>query len=157
WIAILPILGAILASRLPVGDWLVFNPPLLGIGIPMLGMFGTALLLQRGCDDQPTRHLVSVLKLIGGGLLALLVWLEIDQAVGRFAPDSGGDLLRAGGAATAWAALALGLLRYNQRKAAPDEGLRFGALGFTALSVLALTVGGFLFANPIFHAIEVGE
>src|SRR5262249_37181146 len=46
---------------------------------------------------------------------------------------------------------------YDQRKAAPVEGLRFGALGFTALSVLALTVGGFLFANPIFHAIEVGE
>ena len=79
-----------LLSGFPVGDGLIFNRLLYGIGMPCAGMIATALVLRRGAADREARLLMLALQLAGAGLLALLVGLEIDHAIGRIAPDSGG-------------------------------------------------------------------
>ena len=156
WVGGALVVGAVLVSGFPAGEDLIFNRLLYGIGLPCAGMIATALILRGGRDDREAQILVMVLELVGAGLLALLVGLEIDHAIGRLAPDSGGDLLRAGLAAVVWAALAYGLFRMDRRQAGRERALVFAAAGFTALACLAL-LAALVAVNPLFFPIAVGE
>jgi uncharacterized membrane protein len=149
------IVGAVLLSGFPVGDGLFFNRLLYGIGMPCAGMIATALVLRRGTADREARLLMLALQLAGAVLLALLVGLEIDHAIGRIAPDSGGNLLRAGLAATLWAALAGGLYRLDRRQVQPDRAIAYAAAGFVTLACLA-ELAALIAFNPLFVPIDVG-
>jgi uncharacterized membrane protein len=149
------ILAAVLLSGFPAGEWVIFNRLLYGIGIPCAGLIVTAAILKRTAPDRETRLLVMALELSGAGLLALLIGMEVDHAVGRVVMDSGGDFLRCGIVTIAWAALALGLHHLHRRER--DPAYLYAAAGFTVLSCGALIVGGFILFNPLINPIHVGE
>jgi uncharacterized membrane protein len=159
WVGVLLILGAIGASGLTTGEWLIFNPPLYGVGVPMISLLGTALYVERTTDEKEGRALVTVLPLIATALFALLVWLEVTQVVERITGDgdTGSSFLRNGLASIAWAAVALGFFRFERRKARKDRALLFAAYGFAVLTAAAIVIGGFLYANPLFLPIDVGS
>ncbi len=157
WVGGALVIGAVLLSGFPVGEGLIFNRLLYGIGVPCVGMIATAVVLRRfRTDHREGRLLMLALQLAGAGLLALLVGLEIDHFIGRVAPDSGGNLLRAGTAAIVWAALAFGLYRLDRREAQPDRAIFYAALGFTVLACLA-TIAAALAFNPLFMSVDVGQ
>ncbi len=64
WLGVLLILVAIGASGLSTGEWLIFNPPLYGVGVPMIGLLGTALYVERTTEEKEGRVLVTALPLI---------------------------------------------------------------------------------------------
>jgi uncharacterized membrane protein len=150
------ILGAILVSQMPTGEWLFLNPPLMGVGVPMLGMIGTALMLQRSFSDTAAKPLILALKLVGAGLLALLVWLELQQMV-DFLVAGDTTLLRNGLVTIAWAGIAFGLFRLEPKRQWPDLAVPFAAYGFVGLSVALLVLGGYLHANPLWQPVNVGS
>ena len=155
WIGGALVVAAVLLSGLPAGEWILFNRLLYGVGIPCAGLTATAAILKRTAADQETRVLVMVLELIGAGLLALLIALEIDHAVGRVVFDSGADFLRSGIAVIAWAALSLALHHLYRRQ--NDPAFLYAAQGFTVLATLGLVYGGILALNPLVEHIDVGE
>jgi uncharacterized membrane protein len=155
WVGGVLIVAAVLLSGFPAGEWLIFNRLLYGIGIPCIGLIATAAILKRTAADRETKLLVMALELAGAGLLALLIGLEVDHAVGRLVFDSGVDFLRCGIATIVWAALALGLHHLHRRER--DPAYLTAAAGFTVLACGALIVGGFFIFNPLFDAIRVGE
>jgi uncharacterized membrane protein len=155
WAGGVLIVGAVLLSGFPSGDWLILNRLLYGIGIPCAGMIATARILRRGSIDREARLLVLALEMAGAGLLALLLGLEIDHFIGRVAPDSGGNLLRAGIAAVVWATLALGLYRLDRRQAQSDRAVSYAAAGFVTLACLA-TLSAVVAFNPLLFPIDVG-
>jgi uncharacterized membrane protein len=157
WFGVLLILAAIGASGLSTGEWLVFNPPLFGVGVPMIGFLGTALYIERTTREKEGRELVTVLPLLATALFALLVWLEVTQVVGRYTADSGSSFLRNGLVSIAWAAVALGFFRVERRKTRKDRSLLYAAYGFTALTAAAVVIGGYLYANPLLLPIDVGS
>jgi uncharacterized membrane protein len=157
WVGGALILGAVLLSGFPTGDWLIFNRLLYGIGIPCAALVATAQILKRMPADAEGRLLVMALELVGAGLLALLIGLEIGHFMGRVAPDSGSDLLRAGAAASSWLGLAAGLFTYYRRQVAPDRVLLYAGFGFAALGSFALIAGCFVLRNPLFASIDVGH
>ena len=95
----------------------------------------TAQILKRMTEDRERRLLVLALELTGAGLLALLIGLEIDHFIGRVAPDSGRNLVRAGSMAIAWAAIANGLFRLNHRTTPRDPAIVYAARAFTVIGV----------------------
>jgi uncharacterized membrane protein len=155
WVGGALIVAAVLLSGFPTGDWIIFNRLLYGIGIPFAGMISTAAILKRTAADRETRLLVTVLELAGAGLLALLVGLEVDHAVGRVVFDSGVDFLRSGIVSIVWAVLALGLHHLHHRERDPAYLTAAGL--FTLLACGALIAGGFIFFNPLFDTIDVGS
>lgn len=155
WVGGALIVAAVLLSGFPAGEWIIFNRLLYGIGIPCAGMIATAAILKRTAADRETRLLVMVLELAGAGLLALLIGLEVDHAVGRVVFDSGVDFLRCGIVTIAWAAMALGLHHLHRRER--DPAYLTAAGGFTVLACGALIAGGFFIFNPLFDTIHVGE
>jgi uncharacterized membrane protein len=155
WVGGALIVAAVLLSGFPTGDWVIFNRLLYGIGIPCIGMIATAQILKRGAADREARLLVMALELAGAGLLALLIGLEVDHAVGRVVFDNGADFLRCGIVTIVWAALALGLHHLHRRER--DPAYLYAAGGFTVLAGGALILGGFVIFNPLFDDIAVGE
>jgi uncharacterized membrane protein len=155
WIGGALVVAAVLLSGFPAGTWIIFNRLLYGIGIPCAGLIAAAAILKRTAADKETRVLVTVLELAGAGLLALLIGLEVDHAVGRVVFDSGVDFLRCGIATIAWAVLALALHRLYRRQ--HDPAFLYAAHGFTVLACLALVLGGFIALNPLFGPIDVGS
>ncbi|GAB2175366.1 DUF2339 domain-containing protein [Dongia sp. agr-C8] len=149
------VVAAVLLSGFPAGEWILFNRLLYGIGIPCIGLIATAQILKRTEADKETRLLVTVLELAGAGLLALLIALEIDHAVGRVVFDSGANFLRVGLAISVWAALALALHHLYRRQ--NDPALLYAAHGFTVLACLGLVLGGIIAVNPLFEHVHVGE
>ncbi len=146
-----------LDSGFPAGEGLIFNRLLYGIGIPCIGMIVTAQILKRMAQDREGRLLVLAVELAGAGLLALLIGLEIDHFIGRVAPDSGRDLVRAGSMSIAWAAIALGLFRLYYRTTPRDQAVIYAARAFTVISIIALIGGCFLMFNPLFGTVDVGR
>jgi uncharacterized membrane protein len=155
WVGGALIVAAVLLSGFPAGEWIIFNRLLYGIGIPCAGLIATAAILKRTAADRETRLLVMVLELAGAGLLALLIGLEVDHAVGRVVFDSGVDFLRCGIVTIAWVAMALGLHHLHRRER--DPAYLYAAGGFTVLACGALIAGGFFIFNPLFDTIHVGE
>jgi len=155
WVGGALIVAAVLLSGFPTGEWILFNKLLYGIGIPCAGMIATAQILKRSAGDRETRLLVMALELTGAGLLALLIGLEVDHAVGRLVFDSGADFLRCGIVTVTWAALALGLHRLSRRDG--DPAYLYAAHGFTVLAGGALVAGGFVIFNPLINDIAVGN
>jgi uncharacterized membrane protein len=155
WVGGALIVAAVLLSGFPTGEWVIFNRLLYGIGIPCAGMIATAAIQKRTAADRETRLLVMALELSGAGLLALLIGLEVDHAVGRMVFDSGADFLRCGIVTIAWAALALGLHHLHRRER--DPAYLYAAGGFTVLACGTLIVGGFFVFNPLLDVIDVGN
>jgi uncharacterized membrane protein len=149
------VVAAVLLSGFPAGEWIVVNRLLYGIGIPIVGLIATAQILKRTAADLETRRLTATLEIAGAGLLALLIGLEVDHAVGRVVTDSGADFLRGGIVTIAWAGLALGLHHLHRRER--DPAYLYAAAGFTLLACGALILGGYFIFNPLFDTIAVGE
>jgi uncharacterized membrane protein len=155
WVGGALIVAAVLLSGFPTGEWIIFNRVLYGIGIPCAGMIATAAILKRTAAHRETKLLVMALELTGAGLLALLIGLEVDHAVGRMVFDSGADFLRCGIVTVAWAALALGLHHLHRRER--DPAYLYAAGGFTVLACGTLIAGGFFIFNPLLDSIDVGN